>query len=332
MSDDRERPRLWRFARSRAVTVLLTLALVPVVAFALMRAIPYDAVTPITQLVAYTPWVAGPALVVAAVCALARRWRLTAVAGVCALAFAVWLAPFYAGYVPGAKAQDGAVGQFTVLSTNAQYGWADAAVIVDLVRERDVDVLIVLELTTALRERLAAEGLDEILPHHVEAKVGADPAGSGIWAAAELTDVDTADRSMFAMPSATVDTAYGSVRVTAVHPLAPMPGSERTWAAEIAAVGEQMGESNADHEVFAGDFNATYDHSSFRALLRDGFVDATVSIGRGLNPSWSWGGGGLFPVDLDHIVTNAAVVKVQSTAVPGSDHRAVLAELFLGSA
>lgn len=312
------------------VTALLGLAVVPVVAATAMRAVGVDGVTPVAQLVAYTPWMAVPAVGLLAVLAASRRWRLTAVAGTCAIALVGWQVPFFTGYLRAVPTASEEASEFRVLSANALFGRADAVTIVELVREHDVDALVVLELTADLRDRLVAAGIEEVLPHRVDAKVSDDAAGSGIWSVAEPTEVDVTEWSSFAMPAVTLGTPDGRVRLTAIHTTAPMPEVLDGWRADLTALRHRRGASSAEYEVMAGDFNATYDHASFRSLLGDGLVDATREIGRGLNPTWSWGGGGTAPVGIDHVVTDARVVGARTLGLPGSDHRAVLATLDLG--
>jgi endonuclease/exonuclease/phosphatase (EEP) superfamily protein YafD len=82
--------------------------------------------------------------------------------------------------------------------------------------------------------------------------------------------------------------------------------------------------------VVAGDFNATLDHAAFRDVLRLGYADSAAQTGNGLIPTWG-------PPDraalltLDHVLADraCAVLGYSVQAVPGSDHRAVFAEIQL---
>jgi endonuclease/exonuclease/phosphatase (EEP) superfamily protein YafD len=83
--------------------------------------------------------------------------------------------------------------------------------------------------------------------------------------------------------------------------------------------------------VLAGDFNATLDHAALRAVLRTGWADAAQRTGRGL--SWTWRPLRLpWPrLVLDHVLVDPriGVAAVALEPVPGSDHRALVADLVL---
>jgi endonuclease/exonuclease/phosphatase (EEP) superfamily protein YafD len=84
--------------------------------------------------------------------------------------------------------------------------------------------------------------------------------------------------------------------------------------------------------IMAGDFNATLDHARFRALLRLGYVDAAVQAGRGLVPTWGpRPGGDLAMLAIDHILLDprCAVRRVSAYKLPGTDHRALYAQIQL---
>ncbi len=82
--------------------------------------------------------------------------------------------------------------------------------------------------------------------------------------------------------------------------------------------------------VVAGDLNADRDHALFRGLLDTGLRDAHDSVGRGLARTWP---SGLPLLHLDHVLVRdgeggqLVVTAVREERVPGSDHRAVVADL-----
>ena len=84
--------------------------------------------------------------------------------------------------------------------------------------------------------------------------------------------------------------------------------------------------------VLAGDFNATLDHGELRRLLGRGYRDAAEQAGSGLRPTWPTDGS-LLPavVTIDHVLADrrVRVASARTVAIPGSDHRGVLAELVL---
>jgi endonuclease/exonuclease/phosphatase (EEP) superfamily protein YafD len=84
--------------------------------------------------------------------------------------------------------------------------------------------------------------------------------------------------------------------------------------------------------LLAGDFNATLDHAELRRVLDRGYRDAAERAGVGLRPTWP-AGKTLLPtlITIDHVLADrrVRVISARSVAIPGSDHRGVLAELLL---
>lgn len=311
----------------RPLTVVLATGAVAVLLLTLVRMLPDDAWTPVAQLVGFTPFVALGAAVGLVLTLLARRWLVAALLAVCVTVQAVWLVP---AFVPGPAPPDDAV-TLRVMGANTWYGAADAEALVDLVRTEDVQMLAVLELTTDLRERLVAAGIEDVLPYTADGKVGRGAMGSGLWSALPLRDVDVEPFSNDAMPSATVEVDGVPVRVTAVHPIPPIPEYVDIWHEETDALAERA-HGDALPQVLVGDFNSTHDHATFRRLLGDRFHDATRASGGGLDLSWSPRPGVVPPVlNLDHVVTDRenVVTDVDSLHVVGSDHRAIVATVHV---
>lgn len=61
-----------------------------------------------------------------------------------------------------------------------------------------------------------------------------------------------------------------------------------------------------------------------------GYRDAAATVGAGLKPTWPVGRR-LPPVTIDHVLADerCGVQSVQTFTVPGTDHRALLADLVL---
>jgi endonuclease/exonuclease/phosphatase (EEP) superfamily protein YafD len=216
-----------------------------------------------------------------------------------------------------------------MLTANLNGGRGDATVIADLVRRLHVDVLSVQELTWSARDRLAAAGLGTLLPYQISEPEFRGPEGSGVYARHPLT----ARTGLFKpvghhMPVAEVALPGGSaVEVVVVHPVAPVPSTVPEWEAGIATL--PPAPATGPPRVLAGDFNATLDHAVFRELLSTGYTDAAAATGRGLVPTWPKGRGLPPLVAIDHVLTDsrAWAVGVQVHDLPGSDHRALFADL-----
>jgi endonuclease/exonuclease/phosphatase (EEP) superfamily protein YafD len=317
-------------ARARLVSTLLWLAVVPLVAWALVRAFGLESGYPLVPLIAYTPFVGIAAVLVLGVSAALRRWPQAAVAGPVALLLAILVLPRALPADQSALASDGT--ELRVMSANLLRGSADLDRVVELVREHEIDLLSVQELTPAADRGLRRAGLEELLG---ERAVFAEPevSGSGLYARWPLEEVGLirGSRDAFAMPSAAVrPPGADPVEVIDVHPVPPTSsGAVSTWSDGLRS----LPPANVDGVVrlLIGDFNATLDHDELRSILDTGYVDAADAVGKGLTPTWPEGR--LIPpsVTIDHVLVDerVRVGDVDIYELPGSDHRAVTAELVL---
>ncbi|TDD41481.1 endonuclease/exonuclease/phosphatase family protein, partial [Nonomuraea terrae] len=282
----------------------------------------------LVPLVSFTPYFAVAALVVLGVVALLRcRAAVAVMAVVCACL--AWLV------VPRAIAGDApARGRpLRVLTANLNGGRGDAAVITDLVRRLDVDVLSVQELTFSARDRLAEAGLEGMLPYQISSPELRGPEGSGVYSRHPLRERTGLFQPVgHHMPVAEVSLPGGSsVEVVVVHPVAPVPSTVPEWEAGVASLPPAPG--SGPPRILAGDFNATLDHAVFRRLLATGYTDAADATGQGLMPTWPHGRSLPPLVTIDHVLTDAraGALRVRVFDVPGSDHRALFADLRVAS-
>lgn len=276
-----------------------------------------------------TPYVAATAwLPVVAALALRRR----AVALVAAAAAGVLFAAVLPRALGGERVPSSANGPtLRVMSANLYVGRADMAAIVRLAREEDVDVLSLQELTPAAVARLDAAGGRALFPARaLRARPGA--AGSGLLARLGLRDRSPDDLTSAAQPEAGLRLPGAQpVRIKAVHPRPPISArSTSSWRASIGRLPRPGARPRGPLRVLAGDFNATLDHRAFRGLVDDGYVDAADATGSGLAATWPRGRAWP-PITIDHVLLDErlGVRSFSVHDVPGSDHRAVVAELVL---
>jgi endonuclease/exonuclease/phosphatase family metal-dependent hydrolase len=225
--------------------------------------------------------------------------------------------------------QPGACGpMLRVLTANLFFGRADAEVVVARVRQAAADVLFLQELTADAVTRLKQAGLEDLMPFAlVELRGGA--GGSGIYSRFPLTEGPPVAPTRMAQPTALLELPSGdAVELVCVHPVTPTlgRGGAIRWRAELAVL-PPPGELP---RVVAGDFNATLDHAAFRDVLRLGYADAAQQAGNALTPTWGPPGNGAV-LTLDHVLVDrsCAVLACSVHLVPGSDHRAVYAEIQL---
>ena len=194
--------------------------------------------------------------------------------------------------------------------------WAEAVLALE------PDVLCVAELTPPLDEALHAAGP----PAHRCAHVEADPAGTGLWSRWPLEDGRVLHAG-HAMPVARIPEL--GVTVAAVHTMAPSTRWKgRVWWQSFDAI-TSLTERTDGPLVVAGDWNATMGHTPLRRLvagtrLRDGHTDA----GRRHARTWP----SCAPVALlDRVLVSpeVAVRSITEHKLPGTDHRAVAADLVV---
>ncbi|MFR9728497.1 endonuclease/exonuclease/phosphatase family protein [Saccharopolyspora sp. MS10] len=315
-----------RRRRSRLVTAVFLLLVLAVAGWSAPVLLGFDTANRGTIALVATLQYAVPAGAALTVLGLAlRRWLSTLLVGLLTAVLAVLVLPRAIPDSP-TPAQGSPL---RVLSVNLFFGRADAAQVVRLVREGEVDVLSLQELTPEAVTALDRAGLERLLPHRV-LRSGPGAEGTGIASRLPLRELALARPSALAQPSALIDLpGRRDVEFVAVHPLYPMgPGTAEVWARELDELPRPNGEGGPPR-VLAGDFNATLDHSPLRALLGTGYEDAAEVTGGGLVPTW---GTGWFPrVTIDHVLTSGGLVAQAYSVhdVPGSDHRAILAHLVV---
>ncbi len=248
-------------------------------------------------------------------------------------AWALALVVFVAATVVPMFAKDGGSEQTPLLSVatlNLRLGGADTDAVVRMARESSLEVLVLTELTGEAEGRLRAAGLETLLPAHFVSTAPGYP-GTGIWSKYAIRDPRRLEGYRSPHLVGVLDTARaGTVTLAAVHPAQPRFWSHADWAAEHAKLRSDLGALAGEVVLVVGDFNATPDQAPMRRLAKDGFVDASGHAGAGLNLTWPRGRvipGPLFAVD--HVLTKgtAAGLTVTTREIPGTDHKALVAQL-----
>lgn len=279
-------------------------------------------------LAASAPYLFIGAPIGAALSGVARNWPLTAIAVAITVAAAVVQLPLFRR----AKAPSGTALRF--LSANLRYGRADAEAVVRYA-EASADIVALQELTPAALARLEAAGLDRLFPHRALREMD-EPGGVGLWSRHPISDVRIDDGFWLGMLAADVHApgAPAPTRVLTVHLSAPWPDPLQGWRDDLARLAGTLltaARASTGPVLLAGDLNATPDMREFRRLLRQGYQDAGAQAGAGVVRT--------HPSDIvappvfavDHILTRGYVAtSLRTLQVPGSDHRALLAQLVAG--
>jgi endonuclease/exonuclease/phosphatase (EEP) superfamily protein YafD len=282
---------------------------------------------PLVQLIAFTPYVAAWSVLPAAL-ALAMRCRRAAVAaGLAAVALLACVLP---RAVPDSDAAAGP--RLRVLTANLLAGAVDPEAVVRLVRRERVHVLALQEYTPGARAALDRHGIADLLPHRVD---NPEPgtSGSALYARHPLRGTGVRrNAGGFTQAYGTVLVpAARPVTVESAHPAAPYAVEVLgAWRADLAA--QPPATPDGAVRVLAGDLNATLDHAPLRRLLDTGYRDAAEVAGAGLTGTWGpYDGDPIPPVTIDHVLADrrVGIAAVSVHALPGGDHRAVLATLVI---
>jgi endonuclease/exonuclease/phosphatase family metal-dependent hydrolase len=298
-------------------------------AWAAARAVAADRVqqteNPVVPLLTFTPQVAAAAPWAALGLRLARQRGPATTAAAAAAVLGLLVGPRqFRRSQPEARGP-----MLRVLTLNLFFGRADAEMVVARVRQASVDVLLLQELTESSVQRLKQAGLDELLPY-TELDLRGGSRGSGIYSRYPLSEGPAVTTVHMAQPTAVVELPGGqSAELICAHPAPPAPlrsGAAGRWREELAGLPAPA----ARPRVLAGDFNASLDHAAFREVLRLGYVDAGRQTGDALIPTWGLPGRWAV-ITLDHVLVDrgCAVRDYAVYFVPGTDHRAVFAQIQL---
>jgi endonuclease/exonuclease/phosphatase (EEP) superfamily protein YafD len=267
-----------------------------------------------------------------------RRPRAAATVGLAGVAVVVVIA---AGFVvpraiPAAAPPPGGT-LLTVLSFNAFEGHADVGALAAVIAREHPDIVVLPEAGERFRSRIAPlvpgyRSWTNVPPRTPDVR------GITVLAAPRAGDVTA--RTISDAPGSPSDTRYpwaevtggilGPVRLGAVHVVSILPGWIGYWPGELDLLQRWCARPGGDPALVVGDFNATPDHSAFRAGTR-GCTDAATATGQSLVGTWYSGVPRVLGAQIDHVLTagGPAARDVTVVDVPGSDHRAVLVHLRL---
>jgi len=324
---DLDRPLSRQPLAPRASTIKKTIGVATTIA-ALLPDRVWGSRFPFAAFAALRPHTAATALGAAALLATRRSTRPLAVGvGSAALAGAASLAA-RARRVP---ATTPANADLTVLAANVLVGRADTGALATLLERERPDLVSLPEAGPDYRDKLLP--LVTELGYRAWASTApgtSDGEGVVLLAAARMGDLVVASGpEMRHRYLRATGGALGTRSFYAVHPEAPV-GPMRTgwWRDDLGHVARWYEESPGS--IVAGDFNATADNATFRAVLRR-CRSAAEGSGQGLvgtfpaNAPW-WCG-----IQIDHILVprEATATRFAILPVAGSDHRAVLAGISL---
>lgn len=229
--------------------------------------------------------------------------------------------------------------EIRVMTLNCRYGRANASQIIKLAKTHKIDTILLQEVSKKLVKNLEKLGIKHDFAHvQLGSANGHENGGfnaiytrlSNVKSFGKSIKIDAANVPI--VTAVTRDSSAENLLITfaSAHPKSPMRGCA-AWSNGIMAlakIGENHNENNVKKvTIIGGDLNSTPDHPSFRALLKSGFLDASMQIGKRLEtwPTWQkWPN-----LALDHVLVkstgcNAIATEQRAIRVDGSDHFALI--------
>lgn len=235
-----------------------------------------------------------------------------------------WIVP---AFVPDDRPVSGD-GRLRLLAQNMLLGGARPDQVVRAAR--DVDVVVLTEITSGAAAGLTAAGIGRDQPYEAGGTVpAAGAAGTRIYSRFPILTSHVLDPGLghedWLVTVAVPD--LGEVTVVAVHPPRPVRGGS-DWSASQAALRAGLPRVRT---VVAGDFNAVDSHPGLRRLRADGFRDSDELVGAGWRPTYPAAGRVPPLIAIDHILLSPGLTATGFRTVPvtGSDHRGVAATVAL---
>ncbi len=223
-----------------------------------------------------------------------------------------------------AQAQEcGPAPRLSVATFNVQAGGADLEAFARFVEERDVDIVVLQEMTP--RASFGARALYDSYPFGAASQ----PRWIEILSRVPLESVES-----FHVPAQAEDRRIWRVALTEpfatdlyfLHGMTPRDALHHGIRGDQFAVLEGLLEGTSTPAIVAGDMNATVLDPAFSGLLRATDLQTAVD---GRRDSASWPSGlGFLGVRIDHVLQRGfEVCAVDRGPSFGSDHRPVIVEL-----
>jgi endonuclease/exonuclease/phosphatase (EEP) superfamily protein YafD len=282
---------------------------------------------------AFSPYLilAAPLSLAVVVVALAKHWF----AALLAVVLAVTAVAAQFGAIGDSHARPTAGTPVRIMTANLMLGMADANAVVKRARD-NADIVALQELTPDAVHRLSHAGLDQTFPFRF-AYPGAEGGGAGLWSRYPIVSPRFVEGFDMAFISARVEVKTGvDPTILVAHVSGPWPQPITGWLRDIGLLATTMDsvarKQDTGAVIVAGDFNSTMDMLPFRQLLRNGYTDAALATGRRSIATFPQMSRVPPLLGIDHVlVRNCTPTAIRAVDSPGSDHRALLAEITIPS-
>ena len=262
------------------------------------------------------------------------------------------------------KRQEKQPKEIRVMTLNCRYGKANASQIIETAKKYNVNTLLLQELSESLVKNLKKLGIYEIFPTSCVGAQSKHNNGGFNAIFTQYSAISTCNNSVkieaASVPSVTTRLDFDEldfdasadvfVKFASAHPKSPMRGC-KAWSEGIRALANliepaetyetaetyESAENTKSSEsatltILTGDLNSAIDHPSFRTLIKAGFTDSAITLGRRLRtwPTWlKWPN-----LTLDHVLFCAKNLRAkaewqQNVEIAGTDHLAYIAAIAL---
>ena len=242
--------------------------------------------------------------------------------------------------------------EIRVMTLNCRYGKANASQIIETAKKYNVNTLLLQELSESLVKNLEKLGIYEIFSTSCVGSKSEHNNGGFNAIFTQYSAISTCNNAVkieaASVPSVTTYLDFGDeknvcVKFASAHPKSPMRGCS-AWSEGIRALAKvgNAAETTETAEtcelstltILTGDLNSSIDHPSFRSLLKSGFLDASICLGKRLKtwPTWlKWPN-----LTLDHVLfcaknLHAKAMWQKNAVIDGTDHLAYIAAIALYS-
>ncbi|OFQ97742.1 hypothetical protein HMPREF2909_02415 [Alloscardovia sp. HMSC034E08] len=220
----------------------------------------------------------------------------------------------------------------TVMTLNARYGHADTSAIIHTLKQMNVDVLAVQEVSSDFVKRLHEAGIDTLMPHEqLGEKKASDNGGfNALWSRYLVTQSGSTLLNNMGShtPWITVQVNNQAVHIVSTHPYSPQRSTEQ-WHHDITALASLSSGTDVP-TIVMGDMNSSTVHPSLRSTINTGLLDSSLELHSGAHPTFpsSWT---FLPsmIEIDHVLHTREMqsVSVKTAVIPRTDHKALIATL-----
>lgn len=214
-----------------------------------------------------------------------------------------------------------------IMTLDVSLGKADPQEIVQMVKDRKVEVLALQRTTYSFNTSLQEAGIADVLPSVVTSDAGTGNMNA-IYAMGALADQNTAAirNDASSAPAGTVAFSDNRlIRFLSVYVDAPQDVNADTWGSELDSINDWAADHASDGMpyVIMGNFGAMFYQHHFSQILDNGFRDAGMRFKSAMSFTWP----STVPMaTYDHILANSGVHmgNIETRKITGSDHKAIL--------